>query len=76
MFIYETTSVADPDPGSGAFLIPGSGMGKNNPNTGSGSGMNNRDYNFESLETIFGLKILFLNSWMRSGDGEKIQDSG
>jgi hypothetical protein len=25
----EKCSVADPDPGSGAFLTPGSGMGKN-----------------------------------------------
>ncbi len=29
-------SVADPDPGSGAFLTPGSGMGKK---SGSGSGI-------------------------------------
>jgi hypothetical protein len=29
-------SVADPDPGFGAFLTPGSGMGKK---TGSGSGI-------------------------------------
>jgi hypothetical protein len=29
------SSVGDPDPGSGAFLIPGSGMGKN-PEPGSG----------------------------------------
>jgi hypothetical protein len=32
------SSVADPDPGSGAFLTPGSGMGKK---SGSGFGMNN-----------------------------------
>jgi hypothetical protein len=32
----EITSVADPDPGSGAFLTPVSGMGKK---SGSGSGM-------------------------------------
>ncbi len=25
--VYEVTSVADPDPGSGAFLAPGSGVG-------------------------------------------------
>jgi hypothetical protein len=31
------SSVADPDPVSGAFLTPGSGMGKK---TGPGSGMN------------------------------------
>ncbi len=39
------TSVADPDPGSGAFLTPGSG--KNNP-----------DHISESLETIFWVKLL------------------
>ncbi len=45
-------SVADPDPGSGAFLTrdPGSAMGKK---SGSGSGMNNPDYISESLETIY-----------------------
>ena len=43
-------SVADPDPGSVAFLTPGSGMGKK---SGSGSGMNNQDHIFESLETNF-----------------------
>ncbi len=43
-------SVADPDPGSGAFLTPGSGMGKNqDPDPGHVS---------ESLETIFWVKIL------------------
>ncbi len=46
-------SVADPDPGSGAFLTPGSGTGKKSR---SGSGMNN-PYNIsESLETIFWAK--------------------
>jgi hypothetical protein len=34
------SSVADPDPGSGDFLTPGSGM-------------NNPDHIYESLETIF-----------------------
>jgi hypothetical protein len=34
-------SVADPDPGSGAFLNPGSGMCKKSE---SGSGMNNPDH--------------------------------
>jgi hypothetical protein len=42
------TSVEDPDPGSGAFLTPGSGMCKK-----SGSGMKNPDHISESLETIF-----------------------
>jgi hypothetical protein len=62
-------SVADPDPGSGAYLtsVSGSGMGKNqDPDPGSGSGMNNPDHISESLETIFCVKTL------RSG----IQDPG
>ncbi len=46
--IMRSTSVADP--GSGAFLTLGSGMGKK---SGSGSGMNNPDHISESLETIF-----------------------
>jgi hypothetical protein len=38
-------SVTDPDPGSGAFLTSGSGMGKNqDPDPGSRSGMNNPDH--------------------------------
>jgi hypothetical protein len=58
------SSVVDPDPGSTAFLTPGSGMGKN---SGSGSGMNNPDHISECLETIlFGLK--YLNSLMRIRD--------
>ncbi len=36
-------SVADPDPGSGSFLTPGSGIGKK---SGSGPGMNNLDHIF------------------------------
>jgi len=43
-------SVADPDPGSGAFLTPGSGMGKKSR---SGSRMNIPEHTAESLETIF-----------------------
>jgi hypothetical protein len=35
------SSVADPDPGSGAFLTPGSGMSKKSE---SGSRMNNPDH--------------------------------
>jgi hypothetical protein len=46
-------SVADPDPKSGSFLTPGSGMGKK---SGSGSGMNNQDH-FERVKTIFWVKI-------------------
>jgi hypothetical protein len=37
----KSSSVADSDPGSGAFLTPGSRMGKK---LGSGSGMNNPDH--------------------------------
>jgi hypothetical protein len=44
------TLVTVPDPGPGAFLAIGSGMGKK---IGSGSGMNNSDHISESLETIF-----------------------
>jgi hypothetical protein len=53
-------SVLDPDPGSGSFLIPGSGMGKKSKSV---SGMNIPDQISESLETIFWVKIL--NSLMR-----------
>jgi hypothetical protein len=49
-------SVADADPRSGAFLNPGSGIGKK---SGSRSGMNNPDHIFESLEQIFWVNILF-----------------
>jgi hypothetical protein len=47
----------DADPGSGAVLTPGFGMGKKqDPNPGSGSGMNIPDHISESLETIFWVK--------------------
>ncbi len=53
-------SVADPDPGSGAFLTPVSGM-------------NNPDHISESLETIFWVKILkFFDAdpgWKKCGSG-------
>ncbi len=53
------TSVADP--GSDAFLTPGSGMGKNqDPDPGSGSRMKIPGLNSDSLGTIFGFKILKL----------------
>jgi hypothetical protein len=42
-------SAADPDPGSGAFLIPGSGMGKKRIRI---------IFPMVSLETIFWVKIL------------------
>ncbi len=54
-------SVADPDPGSGAFLTPGSGMGKK---SGSGSEMSNPDHISERLEIIF-LGLKYLNSVMQ-----------
>jgi hypothetical protein len=47
------------DPGSGAFLTPGSGMGNKNkePDRGSGgSVMNIPDHISESLETVFWVK--------------------
>jgi hypothetical protein len=46
-------SVADPNPGSGAFLILRSGLGKK-----SGSGMNSLDHISESLKIIVWVKIL------------------
>jgi hypothetical protein len=50
------SSVADA--GSGAFLNPGSGMGKK-----SGSGINNPDNISECLKTIFWVKTLkFFNA--------------
>jgi hypothetical protein len=74
-FLYEpleSFSVADPNPGSGAFLTAGSGIRclfdlwirdpgwvKNqDPDPGSGSGINNPDHISESLEIIFWVKIL------------------
>jgi hypothetical protein len=51
--LISTISVADPDPGSGALLTPGSGMGKKSR---SGSGMNILDHISESLETMFWVK--------------------
>jgi hypothetical protein len=54
-------SVADPNPEFGAFLTPGSGMGKK---SGSGSGMNNPDH-INSFMRIRGyaklLKVYFSN---------------
>jgi hypothetical protein len=46
-YVNTVSSVADPDPGSGAST-PGSGMGKK-----SKSGKNIPDHVFERLETIF-----------------------
>ncbi len=55
---FAITSVADPDPGSGAFFDPwirDPGWVKKSR---SGSWMSIPDHISESLETIFGLKIL------------------
>ncbi len=65
-FFYVCGSVADPYPGFGAFLTPGSGMGKK---SGSGSGMNNPDHISESLRNNF-LGLKYLNSLMRIQDPE------
>jgi hypothetical protein len=65
--LWVKNNVADPE--SGAFLTPGSGMGKK---SGSGSGMKNPDHISAILETVFGLK--YLNSLTRirdPGDGKK-----
>jgi hypothetical protein len=48
-------SVTAPDPGAGAWLNPGSGMGKKSR---SGSGMNIPEHIIERIETIFWVKIL------------------
>jgi hypothetical protein len=54
------TSLADPGPGSCAFLAPGSRMGIKSR---SGSGRNSPDHISRSLETVFWVK----NSLMRIG---------
>ncbi len=75
------------NPGSGAFLTPGSRLGKKSR---SGSGMNIPSHIFESLETIFWVKILnyFLrirvrdpeilltrdSEWKKFGSGINITD--
>jgi hypothetical protein len=63
-----TTSAANQDPESGAFLIPGSGIGKKQ---GSGSGMHNPDHISEGLEIIILVKIS--NSLMRIRHEKKIR---
>jgi hypothetical protein len=67
-----TYSVADKDPGSGAFLTPGSGIGRK---SASGSGIRDEQPGSYFLElrnhffVFFGLK--YLNSLMRIRDGKK-----
>jgi hypothetical protein len=54
LLCHKESSVVDPDPGSGAFLIPGSGMGKKSK---SGSWMNVLNHISKSLETMFWVKF-------------------
>jgi hypothetical protein len=70
-------SVADPDPGSGAFLTPGSGMGRK---IASGSGIRDEQPGSYFLELRNHFLVFFggltcLNSlmWIRDGD---ISDPG
>jgi|LakMenEpi03Aug12_release.lakeMendotaPanAssembly.Ray.scaffolds.fasta_scaffold6598981_1 hypothetical protein len=49
-------SAADPDPGSGAFLTPGSGI-------------NIPDHIFESLETILWVKYTYFDADVDPGSG-------
>jgi hypothetical protein len=56
--LFIACSVADPDPGSGTLMTPGSGTGKKST-PDPGSGMNIPDDISESLETkLLRLKIL------------------
>ncbi len=62
--LYTVLRIRIQDPGSGAFLTPGSGMGKK---SGSGSGMNNPDHISECFELIFwGYNIKFFDAYQRS----------
>jgi hypothetical protein len=60
--------VADPDLGSGAFLAPGSGMGKKSR---SGSGINIPDHISESLENFFGKILKFFDTDADLGSGNR-----
>jgi hypothetical protein len=63
-----STSVADPDPRSGAFFDPWI------QDPGSRSGMNNADHISESLETIFWVKKILILFDADPGSGlEKIR---
>ncbi len=70
-----TADVADPDPGSGAFLTP-RWVKNQYPDLGSRSRMNTHHI-FESLETIFGdLKKMYTffdadPGWNKFGSGVK-----
>jgi hypothetical protein len=62
-------SVADPDPGSGAFLTPGSGI-QDEQKTRIRIRDDKPNHISESSETIFELK--YLNSLMRIWDGKNL----
>jgi hypothetical protein len=66
--IFLPNSFADPDPGTGDFLTPGSGIRDEYTIRirVPGSWMNNPDHISESLETIYASK--YLNSLMRIRD--------
>jgi hypothetical protein len=49
---FKPSIISLSDPGSGAFMTPGSGI-QDGKKTGSGSGMKNPDHISESLETNF-----------------------
>jgi hypothetical protein len=54
---YTTSSAADPDPGSAAFLTPGSTIRiRDGKNLYPGSGINIPDNFSESLGTVFWVK--------------------
>ncbi len=70
------TSVADPDPGLGAFLTPGSGI-RDGRKSASGSGIRDEQPGSYFLElrnhffAFFGVKILkFFDEDLGSGDGD------
>ncbi len=75
-YYYLLICVENPDPGFGAFLTPGSGMGKENhdPDPESGSGMNNPDHISESLEPIFWVKIFEFFDVDQGSGMEKIRN--
>jgi hypothetical protein len=54
------SSVADPDPGSGAFFLSRDPGRVKNQDKGSGSGMNIPDHISESLATIFWVKNTYI----------------
>jgi hypothetical protein len=70
------SSVADPDPGSGAFLTPGSGMGRK---SAFGSGIRDEQpgsYFLELRNHFFGVKILKFFDAYPGSRMEKKSDPG